>query len=141
MRQLDDAFHKFRNFNSRHSPCGMLQHGGQSGCSDSLSWWTYWDEKSRSVEYFYMIVSPRRFLAAMSAVAIMGVAAPVMAQTAEPTTPAVSAPEHAPDAAAGTAAPEAGAKKHHSGSHHGGHHHGAKKAAAGAEAPAAPAAQ
>ena len=89
-----------------------------------------------------MIVSPRRFLAAMSAVAIMGVAAPVMAQTAEPTTPAVSAPEHAPDAAAGTDAAEAGAKKHHSGSHyHSGRHHGAKKDAATAEAPAAPAAQ
>ena len=85
-----------------------------------------------------MIVSARRFVAAMSAVAIMGVAAPVMAQTAEPTTPAVSAPEHAPDAAAGAAAPEAGVKKHHSGSHHhGGRHHGAKKDAAAAAAPAA----
>ncbi|WP_167370137.1 hypothetical protein [Komagataeibacter nataicola] len=49
-----------------------------------------------------MIVSTRRFLAALSAVAVMGVAAPVMAQT-EPTTPAVSAPQHVPDAAEGTA--------------------------------------
>ncbi|MBE7730739.1 hypothetical protein [Komagataeibacter sp. FXV3] len=91
-----------------------------------------------------MIVFPRRFVAALSAVAIMGVAAPVMAQTAEPTTPAVSAPEHTPDASEGAAPAEAGAKKtkHHSGHHHGGHHHGAKKAAESTDAaPAAPAAQ
>ncbi|MBV1831615.1 hypothetical protein HNW77_15050 [Komagataeibacter sp. AV436] len=89
-----------------------------------------------------MIVSTRRFLAALSAVAVMGVAAPVMAQTAEPTTPAVSAPQHVPDAADATAPAEAGAKKkHHSGRHHNGtHHHGAKKDAA-APAAAAPAAQ
>ncbi|NVN36499.1 hypothetical protein [Komagataeibacter swingsii] len=92
-----------------------------------------------------MIVFPRRFVAALSAVAVMGVAAPVMAQTAEPTTPAVSAPEHVPDASEGAAPAEAGAKKatkHHSGHHHGGHHHGAKKAAEPTDAaPAAPAAQ
>ncbi|QHC35423.1 hypothetical protein [Komagataeibacter xylinus] len=89
-----------------------------------------------------MIVSTRRFLAALSAVAVMGVAAPVMAQTAEPTTPAVSAPQHVPDAADGTAPAEAGAKKkHHGGRHHNGtHHHGAKKDTA-APAAAAPAAQ
>ena len=91
-----------------------------------------------------MIVSPRRFLAALSAVAVMGVAAPVMAQTPEPTTPAVSAPEHVPDASDAAGSAETGAKKekHHSGSHHhGGHHHGAKKAASTDAAPAAPAAQ
>ncbi|MHC0613968.1 hypothetical protein LV478_04115 [Komagataeibacter oboediens] len=91
-----------------------------------------------------MIVSPRRFLAALSAVAVMGVAAPVVAQTpAEPTTPAVSAPEHAPDAAEGAAPAEAGAKKakHHGSRHHSGRHHGAKKAESTDAAPAAPAAQ
>ncbi|WP_255210363.1 hypothetical protein, partial [Komagataeibacter xylinus] len=95
------------------------------------------------LEYFYMIVSTRRFLAALSAVAVMGVAAPVMAQTAEPTTPAVSAPQHVPDAADASApAEEAGAKKkHHGGRHHNGtHHHAAKKDAA-APAAAAPVAQ
>lgn len=85
-----------------------------------------------------MTVSPRRFLAALSAVAVMGVAAPVMAQTPEPTTPSVSAPQHAPDASEGVAGAEAGAKKEkHHGSHHGSHHHGAKKDEAKEAAPAA----
>ena len=84
-----------------------------------------------------MIVSTRRFLAALSAVAVMGVASPLMAQTtpAEPTAPAVSGPEHAPDAA-GDAAATGEKKATHHGHHHGGKHHGKKKAAE-AEAPAA----
>ncbi|GBR48543.1 hypothetical protein AA11825_1023 [Acetobacter pomorum DSM 11825] len=90
----------------------------------------------------YFMIS-RRLLAALSTVALLGVAAPSFAQEAAPPAPPAG-PEAAAPEGAGPAATEAGKteeskgaaahkgkhKGHKGGKHHGGKHHGKKKSAA-----------